>query len=243
MEINQNIVEYYDELYPVTEAQKNFYSEEMSLFPKPIKLLRVGCGTGTFEHSLAVDGADVTGLETSQDLLESANRKRRTQLMSIRFFQMSSLEMVRFLGKNFYNIISILNGRILFTHDETLIRKLFFDCKQLLSENGHLILSLPNMEKFSSVPLAQLPDRKSIRASLYTQVFTKDNGKKTLQLDLETGSGKIVPALKDTPIYPLTVKEIEAFSKEAGFAHCSFFSGFDKEPFTDKSDYVVSVLY
>ncbi len=243
MEINQNIVEYYDELYPVTKEQKKFYATAISSYQQPAKMLRIECGTGTFEHALAMEGIDVTGLESSPELLASANRKRRTQLMSIRFFQMTPLEMGRFLGKGFYNIISILDGRILLTHDETLMKKIFFDCKQLLAEKGQLILSLPNMDKFSSVPMANLPDRKSIRTSLYTQIWTDDNGKKTVQLNLETGSGKVVPVMKDIAIYPLTAKDIESFAKEAGFTQCHFYGGFDKQPFTAESNYLVAQLF
>ena len=135
MEINQNIAEYYDELYPVTEEQKVFYSKKMEMFKKPVRFLRIGCGTGSFEHNLAKDGSDVTGLETSPELLESANRKRRTQLMAVRYFQMQVIEMSRFLGKQFYNIISILDNRLLFSHDKTLMAKFFYDCKQVLSDN------------------------------------------------------------------------------------------------------------
>ena len=135
----QNVIEYYDELYPVTEIQKKFYSSQIDSYTKPVKLLRVGCGTGYLEHLLAREGHDVTGLETSKEMLESANLKRRNQLMSIRFFQMTTLEMTRFLGKGFYNIISCLNDRIIYIHDATLIRKFFFDCKQLLKEDGKLV--------------------------------------------------------------------------------------------------------
>ena len=46
MEINQNIAEYYDELYPVTEEQKVFYQKKMILFKKPVKFLQIGCGSG-----------------------------------------------------------------------------------------------------------------------------------------------------------------------------------------------------
>ena len=243
MEISENIVEYYDELFPVTESQKSFYADEMSLFPKPVKMLRVGCGTGTFEHTLAKDGIDVTGLETFQTLLDSANRKRRTQLMSLRFFQMSTLEMARFLGKGFYHIISMLDGRIILIHDQTLIRKFFFDCKQLLAKVGHLILSLPNFEKFSTVPMATLPDRKSIRTSLFTQVWTRDNGEKTIQFDLENSSGKVVPLIRDEPIYPLTKTEIAVYAKEAGFVHCEFYADFKKTPFSQESDYLYARIF
>ena len=150
MEIIQNIIEYYDELYPVTEAQKKFYREQLRNYPDPAKLLRVGCGTGLFEHLLAREGKDVTGIESFQEMLRSANLRRRNQLMSIRFFQMSYLDMARFLGKGFYNLISILDDRIIFIHDKTLLRKFFFDCKQLLAQDGCLIISLYNYRKFNT---------------------------------------------------------------------------------------------
>ncbi len=243
MEVNQNIVEYYDELYPVSEDQKKFFAESINMYQQPVKLLSIECGTGTFEHGLAVDGIDVTGLESSPELLASANRKRRTQLMSIRFFQMTPLEMGRFLGKGFYNIVTMLDGRILLTHDETLLKKLFYDCKQLLTEKGQLILSLPNMDKFSAVPMATLPDRKSIRTALYTQIWTDDKGNKSLQLNLQTGNGKMLPVMKDIPIYPLTAKEIQSFAMEAGFTQCNFYGGFDRQPFTPESDYLIAQLF
>ena len=153
MEIIQNIIEYYDELYPVTEAQKKFYREQLRNYPDPAKLLRVGCGTGLFEHLLAREGKDVTGIESFQEMLRSANLRRRNQLMSIRFFQMSYLDMARFLGKGFYNLISILDDRIIFIHDKTLLRKFFFDCKQLLAQDGCLIISLYNSGKSVKINL------------------------------------------------------------------------------------------
>ena len=170
MELYENIAEYYDELYPVGDELKKFYEEETKSFDAPVKYLSIGCGIGTFEHYLAKGNADVTGLETVTSLLESANRKRRTQLMALRFFQMSSLEMCRFLGKGFYNVITIPANRIIFTHDSTLMAKLFYDCKQLLTQNGKMIISLPNFEKFSAEPVTKLPVQESIRVRLFSKI-------------------------------------------------------------------------
>ena len=46
METIQNLVEYYDELFPVTQAQYDFYTGLMEEFQKPVKFLTIGCGTG-----------------------------------------------------------------------------------------------------------------------------------------------------------------------------------------------------
>lgn len=241
MEINQNIAEYYDELYPVTEEQKVFYKKRIALFPCPSKLLRIDCGCGTFEHNLAREGSDVTGIETSQELLESANRKRRTQLMAVRYFFMSSLEMTRFLGKGFYNIISILDDRIIFTHDRTLMAKLFYDCRQLISPQGKLILSLPNFDRFAENSKIELPVRKSIRASLTTQI--EERGEKFYMEQILTNSNdKKFVVTQDAPVYLLQTAEIEQFAKEAGFSKVEFFSDFAENAFTTEAASLVAEI-
>lgn len=242
MELFNNVAEYYDELYPVTTEQKDFYKKLVETLPNPVRMLRIGCATGSFEHFLAKNGVDVTGIEPVTELVESANRKRRTQLMAVRFFQMNSLEMTRFLGKNFYNIVSILDGRIIFTHDLTLMRKLFFDCKQLLVENGTLILSLPNFEKYPQNEDWRLPKRSSIRCKLTTKIVPAAEGKRLLWQKLETGNGRMVPVSSEVPVYPLTGSEIKTFALEAGFSSIEFYSNFSLEPFTPESDYLLALI-
>lgn len=238
----QNVIEYYDELYPVTESQKSFFNSQIDSYTKPVKLLRVGCGTGYLEHLLAREGHDVTGLETSKEMLESANLKRRNQLMSIRFFQMTTLEMTRFLGKGFYNIISCLNDRIIYIHDATLIRKFFFDCKQLLTENGELILHLANYNLYNKDSLVKMPDRESIRAKLFTEIFTKDNGEKLITQEVETGNGKVLPVKEGELVYTITPEEIKSDAEEAGFKEINFYSDFELNPFTPESPELVAII-
>lgn len=242
MELIKNVIEYYDELYPITDSQKKFYNDVLKNYPLPGRLLDIGCGTGFFEHLLARDGRDTTGIETSKEMLESANLKRRNQLMAIRFFLMSTIDMTRFLGKNFYDVISCLNNRIIFIHDQTLMRKFFFDCKQLLVKDGSLILQLPNFEVYNAKPMAKLPVRESIRAKLYTQIWTKDDGSKYISQDVETGNGKMLPVMEEESIYQLSPSEIEIFSKEAGFTSVEFYSDFDKNKFTGKEGNVIALL-
>ncbi|MBQ9206959.1 MAG: methyltransferase domain-containing protein [Treponema sp.] len=242
MELLENIAEYYDELFPAGDELKKFYAQEAACFETPVKYLSIGCGTGTFEHYLSKEGADVTGLETVMPLLESANRKRRTQLMALRFFQMSSLEMCRFLGKGFYNIISIPNSRIIFTHDSTLMAKLFYDCKQLLAPEGKIILRLPNFEKFTAEPVANLPDKESIRVRLFSKIQTDSDGKKYMYQELETGNGKRLIVTRDVQIMPLTKDKIEQYAKEVGFSKFDFYGDLKHEAFTKDSDELVVVI-
>ena len=241
MESIKNLVEYYDELYPVTLAQQTFYETLTKSFPHPAKVLSIGCGTGVLCHRLAKDAVDVTGLETQRDLLESANLKYRSQLMSLRYFQMSTLEMTRFLGKNFYNVISCLASRVIFIHDKTLMRKFFFDCKELLADGGKVVLQLFNFEKYKAQPKCALPELNSARVRYKSAISKLSDGTFRLDSAIEK-NGKEFPVYERAQIYPLKKPEIEEFSKEAGFKSAQFFSGFDGLSATPDSDYILAVL-
>ena len=241
MESIKNLVEYYDELYPVTLAQQTFYETLMQTFSPPAKFLNIGCGTGVLCHRLSKDAVDATGLETQRELLDSANLKYRSQLMSLRFFQMSTLEMTRFLGKKFYNVISCINSRITFIPDKTLIRKFFFDSKELLADGGKLVLQLLNFEKRKPDTKLELPELNSARVRYKSSISRLSDGAFRLESFLEK-NGKTLPVYEQARVYPLTKTEIQDFSKEAGFKSAQFFSGFDGLPYSPDSDYLLAVI-
>ncbi len=238
MENTENIIEYYDELYPVQKEKMTFYKGLINKKQKPVKILNVSCGTGTFEHQLAIAGNDVTGIDISKELLESANRKRRTQLMSLRYFQMSTVEMLRFLGKGFYNIVSCLNNQIIFIHDKILMKKFFFDCKELCSADSILILELYNYKKYKKI----LPERKSIRVKLSTQIEEDKEESVFLNQKLEDSNGNILPIYSKMPIYPIIKEEIREYAEEAGFKYFKFYSDFSGTEFKDSDNCLICLI-
>lgn len=238
----QNLVEYYDELYPVTAPQYDFYKSLLGKFSSPVRFLSIGCGTGVLESRLAKETADVTGIETIKELLESATRKHRTQLMALRFFKMSTIEMARFLGKKFYNVISCLNNRIVFIHDTILMKKFFFDCKQLLADGGIVILHLMNYDLYKNKTPVFLPERKSIRVKMTDKLERTATNEYVLTKTIETGNGKIVPLYTKIPVHPITVSEIQTFAKEAGFSSVKIFNGYETDSFDSGNSEIVAII-
>ena len=242
MKTIKNLVEYYDELFPVTETKKKFYADFSRNSITPIHYLSIDCGTGFLESSLARDGHDVTGVENVEELLESANLRRRNQLMSIRFFQMEKQDMVKFLGKSFYNVISILNSRLMFLSNADALGNFFCDCRKLLAEDGCLVIEQDNFENHETDHLFQLPRRESVRSKLFSEVILGDDGKRTLSVNLENSSDKILSVIKDVPVYPVTPSEIEHFAEEAGFSSAEFYADFDRSEFTGNEEKFVVII-
>ncbi len=163
--------------------------------------------------------------------------------MSMRFFNMSTLEMARFLGKKFYNLISVRDSRVVFTHDKTLMNKFFYDCHELLSDGGSLIIVLPNFEKF--VPAqepVELPARESIRVSLFTRIVTDPDGQVYEEQVLESGNGKMQTVTSHAPIFPLTKTDISELAKKSGFSKIDFYGDFSKSEFTKDCDELIAVI-
>ena len=243
MEFIQNLAEYYDELYPVTNSEANFFISLCNYYTQPAKFLQIGCGTGSLAHILAKSGSDVTGLEVSKELLESANLRRRNQLIAIRFFKLSTLDMTRFLGKGFYNVIACVDDRIIFIHDQILLKKFFYDCKILLSPGGRLVLKLEDLSALSDTcRTLRLPIKSSIRVKLSTDIQKKENGHCVINQKLETGNGKMLRIIDNELIYPLTKNEIQCYGQEAGFTQFSFYGSFEKETFTENNTPLICIL-
>lgn len=233
--------EYFDELYPITKDIKEFYEDLIKNYTMPTKFLRIGSNTGALEYYLALEGHDVTGLEEQMLLLESASRRRRYPHTALRFLNMTSTEMSLFLGKGFYNVVSVLYNRLLFIRDEILIKKFFYDCKQLLSPGGSLVLHLWNLDNKEPAPMLAFPTIESIRSKLFYQLWKKDDSY-LLNVDIERSNGKIYPILKEAEIAIYSSSQIKTFAKEVGFQSFEFYGDFLKNPFTQESEHLVAVL-
>ena len=235
MEFTQDILEYYDELFPVSESQKDFFLRFIKGRNPPPRFLSIGCGASNFEHILCRTGCDVTGIDNNHLLLESANRRRKIPGTTIRFFNMAIIEMARYLGAGFYSVIYCINNRIASIHDITLMKKFFYDCKILLEEGGSLVLQLPNYLIYSEEPICKLPESKSIRAKLWSKIFTSPSGEKTLLQQVETSNGRLVSIVDHEKLVAIKPEEIRKLAKEAGFENIEFFSDYNMESFNPET--------
>lgn len=236
MDLLQNLIEYYDELYPVVDTQKKFFEKVLNTYQMPAKILRIGCATGVFEHYLARLGHDVTGIGSSSAFIDSAVLRRKLPNTAIRFFHMMPTEMTHFLGKNFYNIIASLEGDLCFIYDETLRRKYFYDCHTLLADGGCLIIHTPDIAA----------TRNSTRVSLHSKIkctsYVSEEDTYTLMQDIVREDGRRISVHEMTKIAPLTCVEIKQLALGAGFTSVECFSCYDLKSLSDNDTATLFVI-
>lgn len=242
MEFFSNLTEYYDELFPVTDSLKSFFSNLLENCSKPAKILHIGCGTGTFDFDLAKKGCNVTGIDANKSLVNSASLKHRMQLLSIRFFNLSTKEMTHFLGKNFYNIIFCDNNRLSFLKTRESLSAFFEDCTQLLTKDGILVLQFENFELLNTQNSIEFPKKSSIRAELSTIVQKTSKNQTVITQKINISKNKTIPILENEPILPITQQDIIFYGKKFGFSQIQFYSDYNCSPLTKDSYELICIL-
>jgi len=244
------MLEYYDELFPLDPAAAGFFSalkqeiaSSSTILPPPMcRYLGVGCATGNLENQLAGEGFDVTGMDRNASMIETAKRRMKRGFSTIRFFELSSIDMKRFLKKGSFNIVACLENTLPYISDETLLRKFFYDAHELLAPGGKLVIHTLNYDYLRDVHPVILPERSSIRVSLSRTLIPSEEGRVLLDASLELGNGRKLVLQRKTSLMPVTAGQIEAFAREAGFASCTLFGGFNGSSWSQESPSTIAVL-
>ena len=212
-------------------------------FPGPAKFLGVECGPALLTEHLQ-EKFDITLTDSYAEFVNIVNTRQSTKENPAHVFNLNPADIARYLGKNFFNVITCLCYRVIFMKDRTLIKKFLFDSKMLLSEGGYLVLDILNFSKYDfSETKIELPAKKSDRASLYTSVIkNSDSVQYKLFQHVVTASGKVIDEVKDELICPISMETIRSYAKEVGYSSCEFFNDYKKTPYTADSDKVICVL-
>ena len=244
------ILEYYDELFPVSEDVPKFFRRLQIELKKEmpgqaaalVRYLGIGCATGNLENKLAGSGFDITGIDKNASMIETAKRRMKRGFSTTRFFEMSTIDMRRFLKQGSFNVIACLDNTLPYLTDEILLRKFFHDAKELLAPGGKLVLQTLNYDAIPANKPSRLPDRSSVRVTLQRGYIPDAEGLLTLDSALELGNGKKLLLQKTTKIVPLSANRLEALAREAGFTSCSLLGSYSGDSWSKESPITIALL-
>lgn len=249
-EFYDEIREYYDELFPVDEGAVALinglvedFRKKSPIQPPPIcRYLGIGCATGTLENRISAPALDVTGIDRNPGMIETSQRRMKRGYSSTRFFEMSAIDIRRFLKPGSFNIVGCVNNTLPYLADETLVRKFLFDAKTLLAPGGKLVLHFLNFDSYAEDQAIQLQDRSSVRVKLTRSLHPVDDGIYELDAVLERGSGSCLELDEGTDLLAITRQKLEEWAREGGFASFEYGGDYTGRPWTPESPYTVAIL-
>lgn len=238
-----NWIDYYSDFTPFNASHNKLLKSYVDSAKINPKILSVEAGTAIGVEDLP-QNYDITIIDRYAEFTSLLTKRQSLQNSRFHIFNLDPIDIGRYLGKNYFDLIYCLDGRIIFFRDKTLVKKFFFDSKMLLAENGKLVLSLFNFSKinfeFDSI---EIPERICTRGVMHGS-FEKD--KKNLVYRLNTNiisaDGKQKKIAKDETVVPLGIETVKSFAKELNFSSVEFYSDYDKTPLSDNSEYFVCIL-
>lgn len=249
-EFYDRIREYYDELFPLDEGAVALmkglvesFRKESAIQPPPVcRYLGVGCATGTLENRISDSTLDVTGIDRNAAMIETCQRRMRRGYSTTRFFEMSAIDIRRFLKPASFNIAACIGNTLPHFGDETLIRKFLHDIRALLAPGGAFVLQTLNFDSFPAGKTVRLGDNASVRATLERSLIPAQDGSWELEATLTHGNGKRLALQKGTRLEPVTKERIEAWGREAGFTTFQYGADYAGRPWTPESEHTVAIL-
>jgi len=243
-------LEFYDKVFALEENQVQFMDNLCRKFPAPAKFLSIDAGTASTSRELNKLGHNVTVTDTFVefkkfiDELCTETNQASDNPNPIQSYNLNPMDIVRYLGKETYNVIYCADYRLVFLKDKISIQKLMIDCKKMLSENGYLVVDLINFARLDfGQPRIDLPTKKAPDAQLYSYILKdSDSIKYFLNQQVVTNDGKIIDEVKQEEITPISMESFKKFTSELGFSSIDFYSDYKGSPLTPDSEKIICVI-
>lgn len=232
-----NLLEYYDELFPVEQSKIAYIEETLSAIASNAggnalpRILDVGCATGTFDIQLMRKHMDVTGIDNNATMIQSACRRNPEPRTNARFFRMDMREAAGALASNAYSAVLCLGNTLVHLDSRNEIDRFLKEMYGLLVPGGALILQLVNYERVLAEGIERLPSIESTRCRFERQYLRREDGRISFEVTLFSSTEQVVFRDRNT-LFPLKAQDLEDGLKAAGFSRVEFRDSFDSGDYT-----------
>ena len=221
-----SISKYYSEIFPFNPMQLKFVQNKLGeLHGKQI--LDIGCATGELAFQLAAGGAEVTGIDLNEDLLEQAIGNKKHEKLTLQ--QGNMLELAQDFSPQHFDAVLCFGNTLVHLNSEELVLQMLEGAKTVLKPGGQLLIQQLNYDYICSESVEALPviDTENIRF-VRRYNFADDSELVGFQTDLEIKAiNRIVS--NETPLLALKSKTLKTLLKKAGFQNIQFYANFKQD--------------
>lgn len=232
MKFYTEVAHYYDEIFPVNQTQVTFFQKRLKVPPK--KILDLACGTGTLLSILCSRGYHGLGIDLNEEMIKIAKQKGNHNcefcVSDMLTFKEGKYDLISCIGNSLVHLIKI---------DD--IRTFLTNCKDMLKDNGTLVIQIINYNRILKYNIKSLPIISNDAHDLtFIREYTYD---KNNNLILFTTTLKVeeVTLTNSVKLYPLKSEELVMLLAETGYHNIKLYGDFHETPYDPDTSYSLVV--
>ncbi|HHW06288.1 MAG TPA: class I SAM-dependent methyltransferase [Clostridia bacterium] len=233
MEFYTALGRYYDQVFPLGEAQLAFLTKYMD---KPGPVADLACGTGTYAQALAERGYRVVAVDLDGEMARQAVEK--TQGLPVKVLQGDMREAAVLLKDEApYTGVFCIGNSIVHLNSHREIAALCRDVYGLLKPGGVFIIQIVNYDWVLQEGVTELPTIKREEVTFARKYLYRRPGE-PIEFRGELTfcqDGRSETVVNSVTLLPLLAGELEKMLREAGFNAVDLFGGFHEVPHSVKT--------
>lgn len=233
-EFSQN----YDKIFPFKKQKLDLLDQTFKGLAekrKELKLLDVGCGTGSYAVALAELGYQLSAVDLDPEMISLAEAKRKKTAAEPEFYRLGMLSLKEKFKKSSFAGIYLI-GNVLVHLKAAEIKEFLKMAAELLKAEGKIFIQIVNYKRILELNLDGLP-------TIYSQ-----DGSVRFERDYEYNEAENIIYFKTRLIdhfedqiltenkielYPLCRAELEKYLIEAGFEIDNLYGSFKADSFRE----------
>jgi len=226
MSFYDSIADYYDFIFPFNSMHLDFIKGSIQGPYDTKTVLDIGCGTGDLVIALSTIGFTVTGIDYDHEMLNRAEKKAKNESVVLRQMDMRGISDI--FEKASFDVVVCFGNTLVHLTDVHEIEAFLKQAREVLKDNGKLLLQILNYDYLLDRAIRQLP------------MIENDVIKFARYYDYDAARGLVrfrtILTVKNTQkeieneilLYPMRRHELDAALSGAGFVDRTYYGDFDR---------------
>jgi SAM-dependent methyltransferase len=229
-----DISDIYSEIFPVNQEFIRFF-KSYSIAPHA-KVLDLGCGPGDYVAQLSRAGYHVTGIDSSESMIQKAKSTRTGVFHNYSFTEITRLEQSFDCSYCIGNSLSYLS--------EEYITDFLDDLYSLLHHDGLVLLQVINWNRFRETGEWHFPEKKLDRGYTFHRHYQKTGDSSEAPILFRTElreNGEPVNSWEDL-LYPKYMEDLQTALTAARLRIKARYGDYKKSPFVHRESPAILVV-
>ncbi len=238
MDFYEMIGQYYNDLFPPSEAQIQFLTQQLE--PNS-KVLDMGCATGGYAMALAEKGHHVTAADLDGDMVAQLQNESQRRNLNLQTYTMD-LRNISELPET-YDLIYCIGNTIVHLKDLSEVRQFINDAYDKLKPGGKLVIQSVNYDRILKDQVQKLPDIIREQPPLtFIRRYDHTEGSIDFIGELSLGTGETIEKwTAHTRLLPILKDDLVHVFKAIDFSAINCFGDFKMTTFTLESPALVTL--